>query len=79
MSTVNKKYDPKYLFPFIYCLAFTGARRNEVTGLKWPDIDLSEAYITFRQTKNGTDRIIKMDPKLHKLLKSRLGLPSFVN
>ena len=31
------------LFPILWLTAMTGMRRNEVLGLKWPDIDVTEA------------------------------------
>lgn len=34
----------------------TGARRNELLGLRWPDIDLKAGLLTFPRTKNGTVR-----------------------
>jgi integrase len=65
------KYDPVTLYPYIYCITHTGARRNEVSGLKWPDVDLKSRYITFRKTKNGTDRRIKIGPKLAQVIKKQ--------
>jgi integrase len=58
------------------CLAATGARRGEVCGLQWPDIDLDGAEITFRRrivvggrqleirplTKNRKTRKVSLDP-----------------
>jgi len=34
----------------------TGARRNEILGLRWPDVDLKTGLLTFAKTKNGTIR-----------------------
>jgi integrase len=34
----------------------TGARRGELLKLRWADVNLAEGFLTFRDTKNGTDR-----------------------
>ena len=34
----------------------SGARRNELLGLRWPDVDLKAGLLTFPKTKNGTVR-----------------------
>jgi integrase len=34
----------------------TGARRGEVLGLRWPDVDMQRGMLTFHQTKNGERR-----------------------
>jgi integrase len=50
----------------------TGARRAELHRLRWSDLDLAAKMITFRGTKNGTDRRAPMTDELHALL---AGLP----
>lgn len=39
----------------LHLLAMTGARRGEVAGLRWVDVDLEGARITIRQTLNAVD------------------------
>lgn len=39
----------------IHLLAMTGARRGEIAGLRWVDVDLNVARITIRQTLNAVD------------------------
>ncbi len=34
----------------------TGARRGEILGLRWPDVDMQRGMLTFHQTKNGERR-----------------------
>jgi integrase len=43
----------------------------EVAFLKWGDVDLDDGFITFKNTKNGTDRTIKLAPQLLELIKQR--------
>lgn len=38
----------------------TGARRGEITGLKWRDIDISRKSITLHDTKNGDTRAVPL-------------------
>ena len=37
--------------PFFYLQAMTGARRGEVLGLRWPDIDLDNGVVWFRTNR----------------------------
>lgn len=46
----------------------TGARRGELTGLTWADIDMKARAITFRNTKNGYARTVPMTETLHETL-----------
>jgi integrase len=39
----------------LHLLAMSGARRGEVAGLRWVDVDLDGARITIRQTLNAVD------------------------
>jgi len=39
----------------LHLLAMTGARRGEIAGLRWVDVDLERARITIRQTLNAVD------------------------
>lgn len=39
----------------LHLLAMSGARRGEIAGLRWVDVDLEEARITIRQTLNAVD------------------------
>ena len=65
-----KSLDTKNLFPYLYTLAHTGARRSEVANLKWTDFDRENGYLLFRETKNGSDRKIKIAMNLRVLLSS---------
>jgi integrase len=54
----------RHLAPLITFLFCTGARLNEALTLEWDrDVDLGNARCTFRQTKNGRDRIVELPPR----------------
>jgi integrase len=38
----------------------TGARRGEVLGLRWPDVDMQRCMLTFYETKNGDRRSVPL-------------------
>jgi len=38
----------------------TGARRGEILGLRWADVDLARARVTFHETKNGETRAVPL-------------------
>ncbi len=50
----------------------TGARRSELEGLRWGEVDLKEDMVTFRKTKNGKDRTIPLSQEASEMLIARL-------
>lgn len=68
----TKVHSPTILYPVIFTIAYTGARRNEVLSLKRKDVDFETGLIHFRRTKNGEDRSIRMSPSLVKFLQEFL-------
>lgn len=42
------------LYAFFYVAVFTGARRSEVCGLQWSDVDFKESTIRFRRSRTRT-------------------------
>lgn len=73
-----KSFDPEVLYPYLYALVQTGARRSEVAKLKWEDTDLENGYLMFRNTKNGSDRKIKISRNLQSLLVEKTKDSEFV-
>ena len=49
----------------------TGARRSELEGLRWREVDLKEEMVTFIKTKNGEDRTIPLSTEASEVLKTR--------
>lgn len=45
----------------------TGARRGELLGLRWPDVDTQRGTLTFHQTKNGERRSAPLEGLAHRL------------
>ena len=64
------QFSPTVLYPYLYLLVHTGARRSEILGLKWQHVDFATGQIHFIETKNGEDRSIEISEKLKLLLKS---------
>ena len=50
------------------CLS-TGARRMEIIGLSWSDVDLDRGVITLHQTKNGERRVLPLVSHAHTLMR----------
>ncbi len=67
-----KTFDDKTLYPYLYTLANTGARRSEILKLEREDVDFSTGLIHLKHTKNGRPRFIKMSPRLKEVLKTKL-------
>ena len=61
---------PAALKPLLICAYHTGARRGELLKLKWADVNLQRGLITFRDTKNGTDRDVPIIGTLPETLES---------
>ena len=61
--------------PYLYCIVLiaitSGARKSEITSLKWTDIDFQNQVAFIRHTKNGRPRTIplvnEVIKELHKL------------
>jgi integrase len=49
-----------YLHTIVVLALATGARRGELLGLRWPDVDLKRATLTFQETKNGERRAVPL-------------------
>ena len=65
-----KMVSPEIMHPFFYAVVHTGCRRTEMANLKWGDVNFSLRILTFRNTKNGTNRTLKLSTGLYELLKS---------
>ena len=54
----NSRHPYLYLV-VVLCLS-TGARKMEILGLKWKDVDLERKVITLHETKNGERRLLPL-------------------
>src|SRR5207253_2143298 len=52
---------PEWLRPIVGLAVSTGMRRSEVLGLRWLDVDVTNARIMLPQTKNGDGRIVYLN------------------
>ena len=61
-------FDDIEMLTFFRLLAFTGMRKNEISALRWSDIDLKSGQITVNQTlaKGGDNKLIFQTPKTKK-------------
>lgn len=68
-----KKFDAKTLYPYLYSLAHTGARKSEILNLRKEDVDFKTGLLQIRKTKNGHERFIRMSANLVEVLKTKMG------
>jgi integrase len=52
--------EGSYLYIVVVLALSTGARRMEILGLHWKDVDLNRGIITLHDTKNGERRILPL-------------------
>jgi len=56
----SSKWDKLYLL--VLAAITTGARRSELLGLRWNDINLKDSSARLVDTKNGTSRVLSFPP-----------------
>lgn len=66
-------FSPDLLFPYLSCVAHTGARREEIIRLNREDLDFATGLIHLKKTKNGRERFVRMSPVLESILKAHLA------
>jgi integrase len=59
------------LYPAVILALSTGARPQEVLGLRWPQVDLGRRVATLHETKNGERRILPLAGPALDLLRDR--------
>ncbi len=67
-----KIYDEHTLYPYLYTMAHTGARRKELLVVPRKDVDFATGLLTLRKTKTGVERSIKMPKSLKAFLQAYL-------
>jgi integrase len=60
LLTACSKSDWPVLHTLVLLAISTGARRGELIGLKWADVDLKTARATVHETKNGDPRVLPL-------------------
>lgn len=64
-----RENENPYLYLVVVLLLSTGARKMEILGLKWADIDFARGVITLHQTKNGEKRLLPLTGHALSLMK----------
>ena len=59
LKACQKSSHPYLYLVVVLCLS-TGARKMEILGLKWKDVDLERKVITLHETKNGERRLLPL-------------------
>ena len=59
------------LYTVVVLALSTGARRMEIWGLHWKDVDLNRGLITFHETKNGERRSVPLQSHALELMRER--------
>jgi integrase len=63
------------LYPLVLTAMLTGARRGELLGLRWRDIDLAKGVASLGRTKNGDRRTLVLLPQVIEALRPIQGDP----
>ena len=64
-----KTSDHPHLYAMVLIAITTGARRGEITGLRWGDVDLGKGRALLQQTKNTDKRTLALVPQVTAELK----------
>jgi integrase len=71
-----------HIFPVTLFALTTGARKGEILGLKWEDVNFKRNTATFRDTKNGETRTVHLSEQILNCLRNeqskRIILSEFV-
>lgn len=59
------------LYPAVVLALSTGARAQELMGLRWPQIDLARRMAVLHETKNGERRVLPLTGHALELLRAR--------
>jgi integrase len=55
------EFAPPWLRPIVALAITTGMRRSEILGLRWAAVDLKNARLWLRKTKNGGSRVVYLN------------------
>ena len=74
-----KDSDNPYLHMIVVLCLSTGARKMEILGLKWSDININRGTITLYETKNGDTRVLPLTGYALKLFKEHAKVRKLKN
>ena len=69
LEACKKSFNP-YLYTVVVLALSTGARKMEILGLKWKDVDLKLHRIVLHETKNGDRRVLPLQGHAFSLMES---------
>jgi integrase len=64
LLTAAEESTHPHLYAMILIALTTGARRGEITGLRWRDVDLTTGRAVLQETKNNDKRTLPLVPKV---------------
>ncbi len=73
LQNTEASQDRETIATFLQFVLLTGARRGEAERLQWSDVDFDVGTITFRDTKNGEDRVVPLTRFAGGLLRAQLA------
>lgn len=76
LKACAKHPDPNVYDAVILALS-TGARKGEILGLRWPDVDFERGQLTLRDTKNGETRAVPLTGHARERMEARARLRRF--
>lgn len=63
-----RAWDNPVMAAYLEFVLLTGARRTEAATLRWKDVDRKAGVLTFKDTKNHSDRLMPITPRVGQLL-----------
>jgi integrase len=76
IKTLLSGFSEHHLFPFVVLALATGARRGELLGLKWSDIDFKKEVLRIERSVEETSQGAKLKSTKNKSSMRRIGLDS---
>lgn len=73
VEKVNQEFEMKGFDVWVLLGIVTGARKEEVSGLKWSEVDLKKGWVTFHRVKNDYKRTVQIEGKALDHLKKWFG------
>ena len=73
LTACSDSADPQ-LYPLVVLALSTGARRGELLGLRWPDVDLRRGVAVLHETKNDERRALPLAGLALELLQEQAGV-----
>ena len=73
VEKVNQEFEMKGFDVWVLLGIVTGARKEEVSGLRWSEVDLKKGWVTFHRVKNDYKRTVQIEGKALDHLKKWFG------